>query len=469
MRYADAAARAGRGVQVAAADHRPVQRADAALPAAGATTPRRCCRARRPSSTTGQRTADLGPAVLHQPGAERPHEPRAGQPQRHLQRSASVLYELLVGQPPFASVRPARDHPLPPGQVQPRSPCSSSRTPAAAQACRCPASEPLEGAGGAGLAGRHHQQVSCRSRRRTATRARPACEPTSTTACSLLSSPAAQPPPAPANSNAQPCRRSRPLAPWQLVAAVPSHPIRAPRRASGSPSPADCCCLLELRAASRSPSLSPACRQLPVSDFPVGRTDVLSQFRISQKLYGREEQVKRPAGRLQPHQRRGSRAASLTAASQQAASGPAALAHLPVISASPCSAPSRPELVLIAGYSGIGQHLHSADPARISSLPTRKLAAVLLWEAELLPVWLLCCRCARDRQDVSVVDEVQKPIVRRRGICSCAASYELYKRSQTVLFTACSAEHAAAAADAGRGAVEGAAAAGRRGRRRLTS
>ena len=94
-----------------------------------------------------------------------------------------------------------------------------------------------------------------------------------------------------------------------------------------------------------SPTSSPTFSSVPTTQFHVGRTDVLSRFRISQRLYGREEQVKtlldafdRVSGETEP--------------------------ATPPLSASP-PRPIRPELVLIAGYSGIGTN----SPAKPEKTP----------------------------------------------------------------------------------------------------
>ena len=106
--------------------------------------------------------------------------------------------------------------------------------------------------------------------------------------------------------------------------------------------------------------------------FRVGRTDVLSQFRISQKLYGREHQVKVLLDAF-------ARISDDT--DNPLTSRTTSVASLP-------GRPPRPELVLIAGYSGIGK--------------------------------------------TSVVDEVQKPIVRKRGLF-VRGKFDLYKRNTSVL------------------------------------
>ena len=120
-----------------------------------------------------------------------------------------------------------------------------------------------------------------------------------------------------------------------------------------------------------SPTSSPTMSSTASNQFHVGRTDVLSRFRISQRLYGREEQVKvlldafdRVSGDIEP--------------------------ATPSPSDSP-PRPVRPELVLIAGYSGIGK--------------------------------------------TSVVDEVQRPIVKKRGLIA-RGKFDLYRRNQSALLAA---------------------------------
>ena len=120
-----------------------------------------------------------------------------------------------------------------------------------------------------------------------------------------------------------------------------------------------------------SPTSSPTLSPVTTNHFHVGRTDVLSRFRISQRLYGREEQVKtlldafdRVSGETEP-------------ATPSSSSIP--------------PRPVRPELVLIAGYSGIGK--------------------------------------------TSVVDEVQKPIVKKRGLIA-RGKFDLYRRNQSALLAA---------------------------------
>ena len=117
---------------------------------------------------------------------------------------------------------------------------------------------------------------------------------------------------------------------------------------------------------------SQSSRSLP---FRVGRTDVLSQFRISQKLYGREQQVQILLD-------------AFARISEDADPTPSASSFIRTTSAAPPRRAPRPELVLIAGYSGIGK--------------------------------------------TSVVDEVQKPIVRKRGLF-VRGKFDLYKRNTSVL------------------------------------
>ena len=149
----------------------------------------------------------------------------------------------------------------------------------------------------------------------------------------------------------------------------------------------------------------------PPRAFTVGRTDVLSQFRLSQRLYGREEQVRvllsafaRVSGDdpdvvygdwtdQQSEDNHSLSAASTPSSSPSASPGyPSSPPHpSPThLFNHPPQAP-RPELVLIAGYSGIGK--------------------------------------------TSVVDEVQKPIVRKRGLF-VRGKFDLYKRNTSVLLSA---------------------------------
>ena len=125
-------------------------------------------------------------------------------------------------------------------------------------------------------------------------------------------------------------------------------------------------------AQSMSPTSSPTLSSVTTSQFHVGRTDVLSRFRISQRLYGREEQVKtlldafdRVSGETQP-------------TTPSPSGGP--------------PRPIRPELVLIAGYSGIGQpqplHTEHSRAACIMGGLLTMCECVLV----LCAVWLLQAR-----------------------------------------------------------------------------
>ena len=136
-----------------------------------------------------------------------------------------------------------------------------------------------------------------------------------------------------------------------------------------------------------SPTLTPSTSPLSSQPFSVGRMDVLSQFRISQKLYGREQQVRvlldafaRVSGDdvqsvydewSDNHDGSDDNGTSNTHTRSTEPAHTAATAnslHMPRSHHSPppsshSSTPSprpppRPELVLIAGYSGIGQCTH---------------------------------------------------------------------------------------------------------------
>ena len=155
---------------------------------------------------------------------------------------------------------------------------------------------------------------------------------------------------------------------------------------------------LSAAAPSMSPSLSPSASPVSSQPFSVGRMDVLSQFRISQKLYGREQQVRvlldafaRISGD-DVESVYGEWSDNHDSADENGSSRshtpPADRAHSTTIinslhrpppphSASTTSTPSprpppRPELVLIAGYSGIGQSQpHSTHEATLSTAEKR--------------------------------------------------------------------------------------------------
>ena len=122
-----------------------------------------------------------------------------------------------------------------------------------------------------------------------------------------------------------------------------------------------------------SPTSSPTMSPVTTNQFHVGRTDVLSRFRISQRLYGREEQVK------------------ILLDAFDRVSGETTVPATPTTPSDQPPRPIRPELVLIAGYSGIGK--------------------------------------------TSVVDEVQKPIVKKRGLIA-RGKFDLYRRNQSALLAA---------------------------------
>ena len=179
------------------------------------------------------------------------------------------------------------------------------------------------------------------------------------------------------------------LSPLSISRSLPSSPSHA--KAEPRPLSEDTLTVSSTSSAahtSTSPGLSPTSSPLSSQPFSVGRMDVLSQFRISQKLYGREQQVRvlldafarisgddigsvygewsdnhgsandnGPSRSPTPPVERAHTAAIVTSLHM-----PHPQSHTPASNSSTPSPrpPPRPELVLIAGYSGIGRStLHS--------------------------------------------------------------------------------------------------------------
>jgi len=171
------------------------------------------------------------------------------------------------------------------------------------------------------------------------------------------------------------------LSPLSITRSLPTSPSNAKAEPPStddtlSISSASSTAALSSTSLNASPSASPLSSQ----PFSVGRMDVLSQFRISQKLYGREQQVRvlldafaRISGDdvesvfgewSDSHDRSDDSGASRSHTPPAERAHTAAVfnsLHTSLTPASNASTPSprpapRPELVLIAGYSGIGQY-----------------------------------------------------------------------------------------------------------------